>query len=200
MAVPPEIEARVTELRELVRYHRERYYQDDEPEISDAEFDELYRELEGLENEFPELVTPDSPTQSVGGYASSARYFRGVNDTLQLAGEWRYPASNGVRQPILKNQVPDYAEQYQKLELAQIDVRMLHPPTGFQDVLFYPGELYRIDRPTMALQVPLRSGSPTNNLFTIDRLSSVQPPSSAGNYAVTVTPGRGNGPPFSGSK
>jgi len=122
----------------------------------------------------------------VGGYASSARYFRGVNDTLQLAGEWRYPASNGVRQPILKNQVPDYAEQYQKLELAQIDVRMLHPPTGFQDVLFYPGELYRIDRPTMALQVPLRSGSPTNNLFTIDRLSSVQPPSSAGNYAVTV--------------
>src|SRR5438874_3055072 len=48
MAVPPEIEARVTELRELVRYHRERYYQDDEPEISDAEFDELYRQLGGL--------------------------------------------------------------------------------------------------------------------------------------------------------
>src|SRR5437879_8966208 len=122
----------------------------------------------------------------VDHYVSKARYFRGVNETLQLAGEWRYPAWNGVRQPILKNQVPDYAEQYQKLELAQIDVRMLHSPTGFQDVLFYPGELYRIDRPTMALQVPLRSGSPTNNLFTIDRLSSVQPPSSAGNYAVTV--------------
>src|SRR5207248_1208359 len=79
---------------------------------------------------------------------------------------------------------------------AQLQQRLSHPGffsngrgsgvTGFQDVLFYPGELYRIDRPTMALQVPLRSGSPTNNLFTIDRLSSVQPPSSAGNYAVTV--------------
>jgi DNA ligase (NAD+) len=62
----PDVEARVEELRGLVRYHRERYYQDDEPEISDAEFDELYHELERLESEFPELVTPDSPTQQVG--------------------------------------------------------------------------------------------------------------------------------------
>src|SRR2546430_4422606 len=91
----------------------------------------------------------------VGGYASSARYFRGVNDTLQLAGEWRYPASHRVRQPILKNQVPDYAEQYQKIELGQIDGRMLHPPTRFPGVLFYSRERYRIHRPTMALHVTL---------------------------------------------
>ena len=80
MAVPSEIEARVTELRELVRYHRERYYQDDEPEISDAEFDELYRELESLGSEFPELVTPDSPTQQVGAahQPRTARGFRMV--------------------------------------------------------------------------------------------------------------------------
>jgi DNA ligase (NAD+) len=71
VSAPPEIEARVNELRELVRYHRERYFQDDEPEISDAEFDELYRELEGLESEFPELVTPDSPTQQVGSAAAT---------------------------------------------------------------------------------------------------------------------------------
>jgi DNA ligase (NAD+) len=68
---PPDIEARVDELRDLVRYHRKRYFQDDEPEISDAEFDELYRELEGLEAEFPELVTPDSPTQQVGAAAAT---------------------------------------------------------------------------------------------------------------------------------
>jgi DNA ligase (NAD+) len=71
MPVPPEIEARVGELRELVAYHRERYFRDDAPEISDAEFDELYRELEQLEGEFPELVTPDSPTQQVGAAAAS---------------------------------------------------------------------------------------------------------------------------------
>ncbi|HYV58918.1 MAG TPA: NAD-dependent DNA ligase LigA, partial [Acidimicrobiia bacterium] len=82
MAVPAEIEARVKELRELVRYHRERYYQDDAPEISDAEFDDLYRELEGLEAEFPELVTPDSPTQQVG--AAPATTFAEVQHVLPM--------------------------------------------------------------------------------------------------------------------
>src|SRR2546430_5968366 len=82
MAVPPEIEARVTELRELVRYHRERYYQDDEPEISDAEFDELYRELESLESEFPELVTPNPPTQQGG--TARATTFAGVPPVLPM--------------------------------------------------------------------------------------------------------------------
>ncbi len=82
MAVPTEIEARVKELRDLVRYHRERYYQDDAPEISDAEFDELYGELEGLESEFPELVTPDSPTQQVG--AAPATTFAEVQHVLPM--------------------------------------------------------------------------------------------------------------------
>jgi DNA ligase (NAD+) len=82
MPPPPEIEARVNELRELVRYHRQRYFQDDEPEISDAEFDELYRELEGLEAEFPELVTPDSPTQQVG--AAAATTFAEVPHVLPM--------------------------------------------------------------------------------------------------------------------
>ena len=79
---PPEIEARVKELRELVRYHRERYYQDDAPEVSDAEFDDLYRELEALETEFPELVTPDSPTQQVG--AAPATTFAEVQHVLPM--------------------------------------------------------------------------------------------------------------------
>ena len=60
------VPARVVELRELIRYHDERYYGHDEPEISDAEYDELLRELRDLETESPELVTPDSPTQRPG--------------------------------------------------------------------------------------------------------------------------------------
>jgi DNA ligase (NAD+) len=55
------------DLREQVRYHNRRYHVEDTPEISDAEYDALYNELEALEGEHPELVTPDSPTQRVGG-------------------------------------------------------------------------------------------------------------------------------------
>ncbi|MGQ0804501.1 MAG: NAD-dependent DNA ligase LigA [Actinomycetota bacterium] len=82
MAGPPEVEARVAELREQVTYHRERYFVDDAPEISDAEFDELYRELEQLEAEFPELASPDSPTQHVGAAAAST--FAAVDHVIPM--------------------------------------------------------------------------------------------------------------------
>jgi len=54
-------------LRDKIRYHEHRYYVLDDPEISDAEFDRLMNELKALETEHPELITPDSPTQRVGG-------------------------------------------------------------------------------------------------------------------------------------
>jgi len=59
------------ELAELVEEHRTHYYLDDAPTVADAEYDQLMRELEELEEQLPELRTPDSPTQNVGGYASS---------------------------------------------------------------------------------------------------------------------------------
>src|SRR5689334_7799694 len=49
-----------------IRRHNALYYQKDAPEISDAEYDKLFRRLEALEKQFPELQTPDSPTQQVG--------------------------------------------------------------------------------------------------------------------------------------
>ncbi|MCS7220053.1 MAG: NAD-dependent DNA ligase LigA [Anaerolineae bacterium] len=58
---------RIARLRDLIRYHAYRYYVLDAPEISDAEYDALFRELQRLEAEHPELITPDSPTQRVGG-------------------------------------------------------------------------------------------------------------------------------------
>jgi DNA ligase (NAD+) len=54
-------------LRDNIRYHEHRYYVLDQPEITDAEYDALVRELQRIEGEHPELVTPDSPTQRVGG-------------------------------------------------------------------------------------------------------------------------------------
>nr|WP_276020647.1 NAD-dependent DNA ligase LigA [Acetivibrio straminisolvens] len=61
-----DIEKRILELREILNYHSHKYYVEDAPEISDFEYDALYRELEKLEMERPDLVTPDSPTQRIG--------------------------------------------------------------------------------------------------------------------------------------
>jgi len=58
---------RIEALRALIRHHEYRYYVLDSPEISDAEYDELFRELQDLEAAHPELIRPDSPTQRVGG-------------------------------------------------------------------------------------------------------------------------------------
>ena len=60
------IEERIQKLRDIINYHNHKYYVEDSPEISDYEYDKLYRELEELENQRPDLITPDSPTQRVG--------------------------------------------------------------------------------------------------------------------------------------
>lgn len=61
--------ARAEELRALLKHHSDLYYNEDSPEISDAEYDALMRELSALEKEMPELLVADSPTQQVGGAA-----------------------------------------------------------------------------------------------------------------------------------
>lgn len=60
------IENRIKSLREIINYHNTRYYVEAKPEISDYEYDALYRELQDLEAERPDLVTPDSPTRRIG--------------------------------------------------------------------------------------------------------------------------------------
>jgi len=63
----PAIQKKLEALREKIRHHEYRYYVLDDPEMSDADFDKLMNELKRLEAEHPELITPDSPTQRVGG-------------------------------------------------------------------------------------------------------------------------------------
>ncbi len=67
MTVPPPLRERADALRELLHHHAHRYYVLDAPEIPDAEYDRLFQELQALEALHPELLTPDSPTQRVGG-------------------------------------------------------------------------------------------------------------------------------------
>ena len=64
--IPISASEQVEEIREWLNYHNYRYYVLDSPEISDAQYDEVMRELRAIETEHPELITPDSPTQRVG--------------------------------------------------------------------------------------------------------------------------------------
>ncbi len=77
-----EVTQRVAKLRAEINHHNYRYYVLDSPEISDAEYDELMRELKRLEEEYPQLVTPDSPTQRVG--AAPVEAFGVVEHPLPL--------------------------------------------------------------------------------------------------------------------
>ena len=75
MDLSENVQTEITQLRSEIDRHNELYYQKAEPEISDLEFDQMLEQLKALETEHPELVTPDSPTQRVGGKADSLRPF-----------------------------------------------------------------------------------------------------------------------------
>ncbi len=65
----------IVALRDEIHRHNNLYYQSDSPEISDFEFDQLLEQLKQLESEYPEMISPDSPTQRVGGKAARMRPF-----------------------------------------------------------------------------------------------------------------------------
>ncbi len=73
---------RIEYLTETLRYHNRKYYFEDSPEIEDFEYDAMLRELEDLENEFPQLLKEDSPTQTVGGAAN--RLFNEVFHAVKM--------------------------------------------------------------------------------------------------------------------
>jgi len=78
----PDAASRIQDLRDRIEYHNYRYYVLDDPEIPDAEFDKLFRELQALEQAHPDLVTDDSPTQRVGG--APVEKFREVRHRLPM--------------------------------------------------------------------------------------------------------------------
>jgi len=78
----PQPQVEIAKLREQLNYHAYRYYVLDDPEITDAEYDRLFRRLQELEAQYPELVTPDSPTQRVG--AAPLEEFETVTHTIPM--------------------------------------------------------------------------------------------------------------------
>jgi DNA ligase (NAD+) len=119
---------RIDELRRLIRHHEERYYIESEPEISDAEFDALLRELQTLERDHPDLVTIDSPTQRVGG--RTAEGFASVRHA----------------EPMLS-----LDNAYNEDELRAFDERLRRGLENFEGPVPYIAEL-KIDGLSIALQ------------------------------------------------
>ncbi len=119
---------RIEELRQQIRHHEERYYIDSAPEISDAEFDALLRELQNLERDHPDLVTVDSPTQRVGG--RPAESFASVRHA----------------EPMLS-----LDNAYNEDELKAFDERLRRGLENFEGPVPYVAEL-KIDGLSIALQ------------------------------------------------
>jgi DNA ligase (NAD+) len=84
MAAPGKLRERAEALRREIEAHNHAYYALDAPTVSDAEYDRLFRELQKLENEHPELRSPDSPTQRVGG-AAQATFAKVVHSVPMLS-------------------------------------------------------------------------------------------------------------------
>ena len=78
------MKAEIEKLRELIRYHERKYYIENEPEISDSDFDVLMKQLEALETSDPAPIPPDSPTQRVGGGAELGTRYQHRNPMLSL--------------------------------------------------------------------------------------------------------------------
>lgn len=76
------IEKKIEDLRATLRYHSDRYYNDDAPEIEDYEYDMMMRELKSLEEQYPQYDTVDSPTKRVGGKADNS--FESVEHTVRM--------------------------------------------------------------------------------------------------------------------
>jgi DNA ligase (NAD+) len=82
MKANKDVRDHLAHLRKTIDHHNHRYYVLDDPEISDAAYDRLLRELEEIEKRYPETVTSDSPTQRVG--AAPLRAFKAVRHSLPM--------------------------------------------------------------------------------------------------------------------
>lgn len=111
MPAPKHLAQRAAQLREQINHHNYRYYVLDRPEIPDAEFDRLVRALEEIEQQYPEIITPDSPTQRVGGTPSAQ--FAQVRHTVPMLS-----LSNAFSDV----EVGDFVRRIQeRLQLAEIE-------------------------------------------------------------------------------
>ena len=105
-----DIAQRAEELRKQLQYHNKKYYDEDAPEISDYEYDRMLRSLETLEQEYPEIDTPDSPTHRVGGSASDK--FSPVTHPWRLESLQDVFSFEELAEFYDRAQAPEYVVEY----------------------------------------------------------------------------------------
>ena len=123
--VDAECATRAAELRRAIEHHRRRYYEDAAPEISDASYDALERELRALEDRYPGLATADSPTRRVGGRpAASLEEF--PHRTPMLSLENAYDAAELLEfDARLKRHLDvDVVEYYAELKIDGLSIAL----------------------------------------------------------------------------
>ena len=128
-----EIEKKISELREALRYHSARYYNDDAPEIEDFEYDMMMRELKSLEEEYPQFDAPDSPTKKVGGKADNT--FESVEHTVRMGSLQDAFSRDEIRD--FDKRVNDYVSSPKYVVEPKIDG--LSVSLEYRDGIFYRG-------------------------------------------------------------
>lgn len=122
-----EIRKKVEALRKEIRHHSYLYYVKDAPEITDYEFDHLYRQLVDLEKEYPELVTPDSPTQRVGGKASDDfRKVRFRKPMLSLANAFSADELRDFDRRVKEGLHTDHVEYITELKIDGLSMNLIY--------------------------------------------------------------------------
>ncbi len=111
------LKEQIEELRRLIQHHNNRYYVLDDPEISDAEYDRLMRQLETLEQQHPEFLTPDSPTQRVG--AEPLKAFSSVAHTLPMLS---------LTNAMSEEEVRDFDERVKRFLKIESDIEYVVEP------------------------------------------------------------------------
>ncbi len=122
-----DIRKEIEKLREEIRFHAHRYYVEDSPGIKDYEYDQLFKELERLEREHPELITPDSPTQRVG--AAPLEAFETVDHLVPMLSLDNTYSPDELREfeGRLKRLVPEREFQYVvELKIDGLGVALLY--------------------------------------------------------------------------
>jgi len=107
----------IDELRRVIQHHNYRYHVLDDPEISDAEYDRLMRQLETLEQQHPEFITPDSPTQRVG--AEPLKAFSSVTHTLPMLS---------LTNAMSEEEVRDFDERVKRFFKTDSDIEYIVEP------------------------------------------------------------------------
>jgi DNA ligase (NAD+) len=127
MAAPAKVVQRLAELRQEIRGHDYRYYVLDEPSVPDAEYDRLMRELQELEREHPDLVTPDSPSQRVGGQPLDA-FDEVRHDTpmLSLGNAFSEEEIERFHERVLKGLETDHVDYVAEPKLDGVAISLLY--------------------------------------------------------------------------